>query len=77
MRRLVAISLGLLALSCASDPLLSRASADLRCDVDQIKVTKRTEQAQDVDGCGQHATYIKTCPTCEWVMSPPDATMPP
>lgn len=77
MRLLVAISLGCLSLSCASDPLLERAGADLRCDQDQLRVKQITEQSKEVDGCGQRATYIKTCPSCEWVMSPPDGAAPP
>jgi hypothetical protein len=55
-------------LSCASPSLRARAGADLRCEEDQIQVTKITEKAQNVSGCGQHATYVKKCDDCA---SPP------
>jgi len=76
MRLSVAISLGCLSLSCASDPVRVRASEDLRCDESQLQVTKLTEEAQSVTGCGQRATYIKKCPSCDWTMGPPGAGAP-
>ena len=58
-------------LSCASDSLRAKAASDLHCEEDQLQVSKRTELAQDVNGCGQQATYVRKCDGCEWAMSPP------
>jgi hypothetical protein len=57
------------------DTLRARASFDLRCPQEELKVTPLEQRAAGVDGCGQRATYIfqgnKLSGT--WVLNSPAA----
>jgi hypothetical protein len=60
-----------------SDTLRSRASFDLRCSSDQLRVTELDNKVAGVEGCGQRATYIIQHDGT-WVMnSPPSDSGPP
>jgi hypothetical protein len=51
------------------DTLDSRASFDLRCPQEQLKVTEIDYHMAGVDGCGQRTTYIDNQGANSWVMN--------
>jgi hypothetical protein len=55
----------------------SRASFDLRCPQEQLKVTQIDYHTAGVDGCGQRVTYIYNDNVDTWVMNSPPGEPPP
>jgi len=50
--------------------LKSRASYDFRCPENQLQVVKIDSRTRGVQGCGQQATYVKSCDgTCTWILN--------
>ena len=59
------------------DQLLTRAGFDLRCPKAQLQLTQLEAATLGVNGCGQQATYVWSCPhsqeffsgACNWVQN--------
>jgi hypothetical protein len=74
MRRVLFISLlafGVLGCGPSQSQLTRRASFDLSCPETQLQVTKIDKSTRGVRGCGQQATYVKSCsvdPSCTWLL---------
>lgn len=83
MPRALLAALGLAFASTACAPtghLLNRASFDLDCSRDKLKIVDLAPNSKGVKGCGRRATYIWSCgtnQTCAWVMNSPDSESAP
>jgi hypothetical protein len=53
--------------------LKSRASFDLGCPTEQVKLTEIDLRTAGVDGCGRRATYIFNDDAVTWMMNSPPA----
>lgn len=73
---LFAVALGLLFSSaCAGateTQLRDRAVFDFDCPEDQVELHEIDDRTMGVQGCGQRATYVEDCKTCDG--SPCDCT---
>lgn len=73
----VALGAGCAASRAHRNTLDSRASFDLRCPAEQLKVTEIDLQTAGVEGCGQRATYIYNDAAHTWLMNGPGDAAPP
>jgi hypothetical protein len=59
--------------------LAARATFDLECPTEWLRLTNIDDGVKGVDGCGRRATYVEICrdvdSVCVWWTNP--ATMPP
>jgi len=84
MRRLALLLLPAAALAlpaCApTGHLMNRASFDLDCSRDKLKIVDLDVNTKGVKGCGRRATYVWSCgrnQTCAWVMNSPQGESAP
>ena len=73
---LVASLFALLGCGASVSQLRSRASFDLDCPAQQLRITEIDARTRGVRGCGQRVTYIESCSdsrrarnTCTWVLN--------